>query len=107
MYQNLQSDQLQLQTSCIEKGSSGAEITTYNTVASFGGRVIAATSNWLILYAQRKIEISHQVFTTSSISIVVGDQILWSNRVLRVIGIRSWGQSYNRSNQYDCLEITI
>lgn len=105
MLDNLQIHTANVQRPTPTKGTSGAEVVTFTTtVADMPCRVLDASAQWRILYAQRNIDITHQVYTNQNPTVKAGYQLVWNNRTLRVMAV------YDKSGkgqvlQIDCQEL--
>lgn len=90
MIENLQINTVNVQSPTPSKGTSGAEKVTWTTtVNNMPCRVIDASATWKVLYSQRKLDVTHQVFTSQSPTVKVGYQLIFGTKTLRVIGVLS------------------
>lgn len=69
------------------KGTSGGEKDTYATVyTNLRCMVQPVSPHWLIQYQQRRINVSHSVFTNANPTIKTGDKIAFGSRTFLVQG---------------------
>ena|SRR5579884_2663664 len=105
MLHNLQNATVNVQAPTPTKGASGGEKDTWTTTTTaMPCRVIDASATWKVYYAQKKLDITHQVYTNQKPTVKVGYQIVWGTRTLRVIGITDKGGA-GLVTQIDCQEI--
>jgi head-tail adaptor len=105
MLSNLQNATVNVQAPTPTKGTSGGEVVSWTTtITAMPCRVIDATAIWRVYYAQKKLDITHQVFTNQQAGVSVGYQLLWGTRTLRVIGITDKGGA-GQVMQIDCQEL--
>jgi hypothetical protein len=105
MIENLQIHVADIQAPNPAKGSSGAEKDAYATVVyGMPCRVITPSATWSVLYAQRKENLTHQVYTNQNPGIKPGYQVIWQGRTLRVLGARTLGGTIEVT-QIDCQEL--
>ena len=103
-------DNLQIHTATVQqptptKGTSGGEKVTWtNTATNMACRVLDVTATWSVFYAQRNIQVTHQVYTNQGPTVKTGYQLIWLGKTLRVIAVYDKGGSGNVT-QIDCLEI--
>lgn len=105
MLDNLQIHTADLQQPVPTKGTSGGEKVTWTTtVPAMPCRVLDASAQWRILYAQRNINVTHQVFTNTQPVVKAGYQLVWNSRTLRVIACYV-KDGTGRVTQIDCEEL--
>jgi hypothetical protein len=105
MLHNLQIHTATVQQPTPTKGTSGGEKVSWtNTVSNMPCRVLDVSATWSVFYAQRQIQVSHQVYTNQGPTVKAGYQLVWNNRTLRVVAVYDKGGSGNVT-QIDCQEI--
>lgn len=88
------------------KSANGAVTNTYAAAyTNLACQVQPVKAQWLLMYQQRKIEISHSVYFGSNPTVKNGDQIVFGSRTFLVQGIRDLTEQ-GKVKVVDCLELT-
>ena len=105
MLGNLQKNIVNVQRPTPSKGTSGAEKDTYTTVYTAQAcNIQPVSSGWKILYGQRKIDCTHTVYFPGSLTIKVGDKIIYGSRSFMVIGVKDV-KELGVITEVDCQEL--
>jgi len=104
---NLQPHSVSLLGKTTTADTSGGQAVTYQARMTFPCFVAPAQSSVKLYYSQRQLTVTHSIYTSSALTVSVGDVVQFGSRLFSVHGALNHGEyGFGSLWQLDCLEVT-
>lgn len=90
MLHNLMRHRIAISRPSITKGASGGQVKTLTTIyEDIPAFVQPVSGNAVVYYQQRDIEVTHEIYTNQSLTIQVGDRVVYGQRTFVIKDFRN------------------